>query len=130
MARYLSPEWFEEVRQAAGDDDFSPDAVLEQVVADGPQGRVVYRVGVAEGRARIMWPVPDDAPDPDLRITCGWPTSVAIATGALSTQRALMEGRLRVSGNPGRLSELAGRTGGLDPVPEDVRRHTTYALAV
>jgi hypothetical protein len=37
-----------------------------------------------------------------------------------------MEGRLRVSGSPGRLSEISGTLGGVDAVPEAVRRATTY----
>lgn len=129
MAPYLSAEWFAEVsagEQAPGGPTV---AVLEQVVEGTPEGQVTYRVELAEGGARIVWPVPEGAPGPDLRLTADWPTAVAIAQGQLSAQRALMQGRLRVSGDPGRLAELNSELQGLDPVPETVRRATTYPAA-
>jgi SCP-2 sterol transfer family protein len=77
---------------------------------------------VAGDRSRVVWPVPGDAPPADLRITTDWETAVAVARGELSTQRALMQGRLRVSGSPDRLG-AAART---DPVPAGVRQSTTF----
>ncbi len=100
--------------------------VLEQVVDGTPDGRVVYRVAVGGDQARIVWPAPADAPPADLRISCGWDTAVAIAKGDLSTQRALMEGRLRVKGNPARVGSNGSLPPGLDPVPPSVRAATTY----
>lgn len=143
MARYLSREWFAEVQQATPDPqpatlsgrptaaggDGAPTAVLEQVVRGGPDGTVTYRVELTAGQARIVWPVPEDAPPADLRLSCDWPTAVSVAKGELSTQRALMQGRLRLSGNPGRLASLAGEVQGLDPLPQSVRQDTTYAPA-
>ncbi len=126
MARYLSPEWFAEVAAGAEAAAGPALAVLEQVVEGTPEGRVTYRVEVADGQARIVWPVPGEGPGPDLRLTSDWPTAMAIAQGRLSTQKALMEGRLRVGGSPGRLADLSARLQGLDPVPEAVRRETTF----
>jgi hypothetical protein len=124
MARYLSAEWF-----AAVDSEplaAAPTLVLEQVVRDAPEGQVVYRVEVGADRARVVWPVPEDAPPADLRITTDWATSVAVARGDLSTQRALMQGRLRVGGRPDRLPTATATLAGLDPVPVGVRESTTY----
>lgn len=129
MAPFLSAQWFAEVT-AGGDEPSGPAvAVLEQVVEGTPGGRVTYRVELAEDRSRIVWPVPDGAPGADLRLTSDWPTAVAIAQGRLSTQKALMQGRLRVSGNPGRLAEFTSGLQGMDPVPEAVRQTTTYPTA-
>jgi hypothetical protein len=100
--------------------------VLEQVVTGGPDGPVTYRVEVAAGQARVVWPVPDGAPAPDLRITTDWDTAVSVARGQLSTQRALMEGRLRVKGSPDRLGEVTAAIGRIDPVPAGVRDRTTF----
>jgi hypothetical protein len=125
MARYLSPEWFSEagaVPAASTADGLT----LEQVVEGAPGGSVVYRVVVAGGAPRIVWPVCDGSPPADLRITCDWPTAVAIAKGELSTERALVAGRLRVSGDAHRLPAEGGDLGGVDPVPEAVRQATTY----
>ncbi len=125
MARYLSAEWF----ASAAPSDPLPEPVqlvLEQVVRDTPDGTVVYRVEVAGSHARIVWPVPEDAPPTDLRISTDWPTAVSVARGDLSTQRALMEGRLRVSGSPDRLGDVSSSLEGVDAVPDQVRRETTF----
>ena len=127
MTLFLSDEWFATVAAASPPAADRAEAVLEQVVEGGPAGRVTYRVEIAAAGARIVWPVPADAEDPDLRVTCDWTTAVAVAKGELSTQRALMQGRLRVRGNPGRLSELAAVLRDVDPVPGSVRSSTSYA---
>jgi hypothetical protein len=138
MARFLSPDWFDEVGHAArpacdaaGADDGA--LVLEQVVRDTPDGEVRYRVVVTSGRAYIERPSANGAGTesgaagpPDLRITCDWSTAAAMAQGLLSAQAALLEGRLRVKGDLARLSGRAADLAGLDPVPEAVRRQTTY----
>lgn len=125
MARYLSAEWF---ASAAPSDPLPEPAqlVLEQVVRDTPEGTVVYRVEVAGPHARIVWPVPEDASPADLRISTDWPTAVSVARGDLSTQRALMEGRLRVSGSPDQLGDVSASLGGVDAVPAEVREKTTF----
>ena len=125
MARYLSAEWFAAASSAEPLPD-PVDLVLEEVVRDTPDGTVLYRVEIAGARARIVWPVPTDAPSPELRISTDWNTAVAVARGDLSTQRALMEGRLRMSGNPGRLGEAAATLAGVDPLSSQVRASTTY----
>ena len=127
MTLFLSEEWFATVAAETPPRPGRPEAVLEQVVEGAPAGRVTYRVELDDSSARIVWPVPADAADPDLRVTCDWSTAVAVAKGELSTQRALMQGRLRVRGNPGRLSELVSVLRDVDPVPSSVRRSTTYA---
>jgi hypothetical protein len=124
LARFLSERWFADVQAAAPDPGGEPVAVLEQAVEGGPAGSVVYRVEMLPAGARIVWPVPDEAPAPALRITCGWDTAVAIARGELSTTRALMEGRLRVRGD---LRRLPAAGSGGDPVPAPVRAATAYA---
>jgi hypothetical protein len=136
VARFLSPEWFAEVarhsptrpsptRPVTAPDEVS--LVLEQVVRDGPDGEVRYRVVVTAGGAYIEPPSRlASRPVPDLTIACDWSTATGLAQGKLSAQAALMEGRLRVKGNLARLSGQAARLIGLDPVPDPVRRQTTY----
>jgi hypothetical protein len=135
MSRFLSPDWFAEVgRQApapSGTEATDESRLtLEQVVHGTPDGDVRYRVVVGSGTAHIEPPLassPNGGPGPpDLTIACDWATAVAMAQGALSAQAALMAGRLRVRGNLARLSGRGADLIGLDPVPEDVRRHTTY----
>ena len=154
MARFLSPEWFEDVRRHAGTPDAehapgggkrnggagapaggeSPALVLEQVVTGTPYGEVRYLVVVEEGTAHIASTggaggtggVGDATPGADLTVTSAWETAVAIARGDLSAQVALMEGQLRIRGNLARLPDVSARLARNDPVPEEVRRATTY----
>jgi hypothetical protein len=137
VARFLSTEWFAEVAQQsrprAGMGITPPiDLVLEQVVRGTPDGEVRYRV-VVSGATVYIDPPPTDAtngtaapPPPDLTLACDWETASAMAQGRLSSQAALVEGRLRVKGNLARLAGRAGDLVGLDPVPALVRQATTY----
>jgi hypothetical protein len=152
MARFLSEAWFEEIESAradgsdpSGSENATHPAdrlVLQQVVTGTPEGEVSYLVVIEEGRARVERPpaasgaeqpatgggdrAGGDRAGVDLTITCDWQTATAIAQGGLSTQRALMQGRLRVRGTPtavlGRSLQLAN----IDPVPPEVRKNTTY----
>jgi hypothetical protein len=106
-----------------------PRLVLEQVVHDTPDGEVRYRV-IVTGRTAHIEAAPREANGatsaPDLIIASDWATASALAQGRLSAQAALMAGRLRIQGSLGRLSGWMSRLAGLDPVPADVRRRTTY----
>jgi hypothetical protein len=147
MARFLSAEWFAEIDRSTTAGSAAPAAsralphlVLEQVVQDTPEGEVRYRVVVGDGTARIERAaphangataapdatVPDLATPPDLTIISDWATAAALAQGHLSAQAALMAGRLHIRGSLARLSTWTAGLAGLDPVPPDVRRRTTY----
>jgi putative sterol carrier protein len=129
MARYLSAEWFAEVAAARGTRpglEGEPRLVLEQIVRATPGGDVRYLVVIEGTEAVIEQPPTGEGPPPDLTISCEWGTATAIAQGHLSTQRALMQGRLRIRGNLARLSGKGADLSGLDPVPPDVRKTTTY----
>jgi hypothetical protein len=130
MARFLSPEWFAEVAESGPprtEGGAESPLVLEQVVRDAPDGEVRYRVVVTAGGAYLEAPSSlGGRAAPDLTITCDWATATELARGTVSAQAALMAGRLRVSGNLARLSGRAADLVGVDPVPDSVRRRTTY----
>lgn len=130
MVRFLSPAWFELVadQQAPpaperGGGDAPAPLVLQQVVTGTPDGEVCYQVVVGAGRTSIA---PGRAAEPDVTFTSDWPTATAIAQGALSTQAALLDGRIRISGTMAPLAARAGELAALDPVPAPVRAATTY----
>jgi SCP-2 sterol transfer family len=135
VARFLSPAWFDEIESAglaAGPGapaTSNPEGrlVMEQVVTGTPEGEVSYLVVVEGGHAHVVRPSPGDtAAEAHLTITCDWPTATAIAQGRLSTQRALMQGRLRVRGSPTALLQRSTQLAGLDPIPAAIRKNTTY----
>jgi len=124
MARFLSPEWFEQVRAGTPPEDAGDDAVvLAHVVTGAPGGDVHYHVVLAGERAWI-----EHGSDGAAAVTfrSDWSTAVAIARGELSTQAALLAGRMRVSGNVALLASAADRLVGKDPVPASVRASTGF----
>jgi hypothetical protein len=127
MARFLSPEWFEEVETASAQSSRSGSntLIIRQVVTGGPAGDVSYLVLVDDGHAQVTRTDKGDL-HPDLTITTAWETAVGIAQGSLSAERALMDGRLRVAGDLSRLAAHRGRLAGLDPIPAEVRASTTF----
>jgi SCP-2 sterol transfer family len=129
MPRFLSPQWFDAVRAHSDRDQPGdpqpPRLLIEQVVTESPFGNVNYFVAVENGTARLLETSPNGR-TADLRITTDWGTAAAIARGELATQAALMQGKLRIRGNMSKLAGGAGELAGLDPVPEAVRRATTY----
>ena len=135
MPRFLSTEWFDAVRSHSGErqpssngDEHSPQPdrlVLEHVVTGSPDGNVRYFVVVENGQARLVEPR-SSSQVADLTITTDWVTATAIASGELATQTALMQGKLRVRGDLAKLAGRAADLAGLDPVPEAVRKATTY----
>ena len=153
MPRFLSDEWFDAVRLHSGHDEPEPTGhnddtteptpshhlephhsihgprpdrlVLEQVVTGSPHGNVRYFVIVEGNNARLA-ESGFARQVADLTITTDWHTATAMAKGELATQAALMQGRLRVRGNLAKLAGRAGDLAGLDPVPEAVRKNTTY----
>ncbi len=128
MLVFLSEKWFEKVMECARVDlELAGETfVVEQIVEGTPDGTVRYRVQAAAGISRVAWPVPADAPDPDLTVTCQWDTAVEIASGRLIAGQALLDGKLRVRGNPSS-NLLADGTEFADPLPAEVRRITNFA---
>lgn len=126
MALFLSAEWFQRLREVLGPPrpgQGAPDVVLRQVVTGAPGGDVSYQIEIRAGQASL---VPGTTGDADMTFTSEYPTAVAIARGRLSTQSALLEGRIRVSGNPVALSAHQADFGHLDPVPAALRAETTF----
>jgi putative sterol carrier protein len=129
VARYLSPEWFDEVNAAAAaDPDLSGATgslrlVIQQVVTDGPEGDVRYAVRVEGGRVRV---VPGDAADADVTVTEDHDTATAVARGELAAPAAFMTGRIRVTGDTGILMDAQPVLHRLDAVFAGVRQRTTH----
>jgi hypothetical protein len=133
--RFLSPEWFAAVRAAETPNDHessSPTVVMGQVVRDTPFGDVHYTVEIRDGSATLIGPDADDAGTEGadepvvLTITSDWNTACALASGQLSTERALMEAKLRVRGDLDALGPISVGLRGLDPLPAAVRALTSF----
>lgn len=128
MARYLSPEWFEEVNAAAAVREPSParpgaPLVLQQVVTGAPEGEVRYWIRVHDGKVEAGL---GEAETSDATIVQSYDTAVAVMTGKLSAQSALMAGAIRLSGNMAALVERQEALVGMDAAWAGVRERTSY----
>jgi hypothetical protein len=124
MARFLSPEWFAALQGSdVSGTPIEGGWVLEQVVTAVPGGDVRYQVEVRHGTPHIRTGA---LVAPTVIFTSDYPTATAIAQGELSTQAALLDGRVRVSGNLSGLADALGHLRGVDLVPAAVRGSTTY----
>lgn len=98
--RYLDDRWLVEADGAvAGLAPVPADLAIGVTVTGGPDGDRRYRLVLGADRVGI-----DDRPEPaGVRMTLEWQDAVSIARGAISAQRAFLDGRLRLGGDTGLL---------------------------
>ena len=137
--RFLSPEWFDQVAAerdpaTATNGERAGQVILRQVVTGTPFGTVTYEVHVSDGACALFGPGRRDPPGPqapaaraaDLTITSEWITACALATGEISAQQALIDGRLKVHGDLAALGSLSGHADGPDPLSPQLRARTSF----
>jgi putative sterol carrier protein len=125
MSRFLTPEWLDDLAQAAAG-AAGPEGepfTLQQLVTDGPDGDVTWSVTVGAGSIAVR---PGRAEAPLVTFTQDLPTATAIIRGELSAQAAFMTGRLRVGGDVALLLERLDTLVAIDDVFAATRATTTY----
>ena len=106
MTKYLTQEWLDETRAMAQDQPNRPGASarMQYVVSGGPEGTIEYwwrlEDGTLEESAR------GKIDDPDFTLSLSYEDSVKVAQGELDANAAFMQGRMKVSGNMGKLMQL------------------------
>ena len=129
MVRYLSPEWFAEVNRAAATSEAgtasgsSARFTVQQIVTGGPEGEVRYWVRVEGG---VMEAALGQAEVADITVRQSHDTAVAVASGELSAQAALVAGRIRVSGDTTLLLEHQALLRELAETLAPVRRRASF----
>jgi putative sterol carrier protein len=123
MTRFLSPDWFAMMNDAAFAVDPAADLVLEQHVRGGPEGDVTYAVIVRGGRLGFD---PAGTTEADATVTLDYSTASALATGELTAQDAFLQGRVRVSGNLTRIQAAGSALAALTEALGATRDRTTY----
>lgn len=133
MARYLSPGWFEEVNQAAAGSSKLREVTagahlaIQQVVTGGPEGELRYWLRIDDGCVEA---VPGDAGEaqvaPHATVVQSYETAAAVSRGELSTEEALLEGRIRLRGDIGVLVRHQSLLIGLGEAFAEVRGRTVY----
>ncbi len=129
MARYLSPEWIDELHQVASTSASlraaTADVVLvvQQEVTGGPGGDVAWHVVLDHGNVAVR---PGPAAVADVTFRQDHATAVAITRGELAAQAAFMVGRLRVGGDVAGLIRHQRALAGVDDVFATVRAGTEW----
>lgn len=106
MAKYLTQEWLDEGRELSADQPERPgaSAKMQYVVTGGPDGDVEYYWVLEDGKlTEASLGAIDDA---DFTMTSTYDDSVAIAKGELDANAAFMQGKMKVTGNIGKLMQL------------------------
>lgn len=128
MARYLSPEWFTEMRtaaskyQPAGASESGP-VTLRETVTGTPDGDVSYLMTITATTIDISLESEEVA---DVTFTQDYGTASAMHRGELTTQDAFFAGRVRVAGHLNTLLENSDTLQGINSTFDEVRQHTTY----
>jgi putative sterol carrier protein len=128
MARYLSPEWIDELHQALSTDASVREATagvaltVQQVVTGGPDGDVAWHVVVDHGTVAVR---PGTTGAADVTFRQDHDTARKVAAGELSAQAAFMVGLLTVTGDVARLIEHQGAFTGIDAATDSVRARAT-----
>lgn len=104
MVRHLSEDWLALHTKVGGALPQRPGASarLQHVVTGAPDGEVVYSLVLVDGRITdAMLGRDDDAADCTFLVT--HPDSVLVARGELDLHAGFMQGRVKMSGEMGRL---------------------------
>jgi hypothetical protein len=123
MARFLSDEWMSAVRDALnGSDDIRSatkgvELTIQQVVTGTDAGETKYWTKLSDGAVDGGL---GDAPAADVTITQDYETAAAMNKGELNAQAAFMQGKLKVTGNMGKLLQHQGAMQALFPVLSSV----------
>lgn len=106
MAKYLSQVWLDESRELAKDQPDRPgsSAKMQYVVAGGPDGEIKYYWVLENGK--LLESQLGEVADADFTLTTTYEDSVAISQGELDANAAFMQGRMKVTGNMGKLMQL------------------------
>lgn len=124
MAKFLSEEWGNTVRETLNGNDTFKNAskgvqlTIQQVITNVPdEGEAKYWSQIADGNINGGQ---GDAPSPDVTITQDYDTAAALNKGELNAQAAFMQGKLKVTGNMGKLLQHQGVLQAMGPIMASV----------
>ena len=106
MSKYLTQDWLDETRKMAESQPERPGASarMQYVVTGAPEGDVKYYWILENGKLQDSQL--GEIPDADFTLTVSYDDSVKIQKGELDPNAAFMQGRMKVTGNMGKLMSL------------------------
>jgi predicted lipid carrier protein YhbT len=128
MSRYLTQEWLDEAKQLAQGQPERPGASarVQNVVSGGPDGDIKYFWVLENGK--LVENALGTLPDADFTMTLSYDDAVKIQQGELDPNAAFMQGRMKVSGDMGKLLQLMPLTSSPEyqQLQEEIRAVTQY----
>ncbi|MGH9189529.1 MAG: SCP2 sterol-binding domain-containing protein [Acidimicrobiales bacterium] len=128
MSKYLTQEWLNAQRELAQEFPERPGATarMQYHVTGGPDGDIKYYWVVVDGK--VTEDRLGEDPDAEVTLTLTLDDSVKIQKGELDPNAAFMQGRMKVSGNMGKLMSLLPLTQSAEykAIQEKIRAVTEY----
>ncbi|MGI9032416.1 MAG: SCP2 sterol-binding domain-containing protein [Acidimicrobiales bacterium] len=128
MPKYLTQEWLDAQKDLAQTFPERPGATarMQYHVTAGPDGDIRYYWVLDEGKL-VESSLGDDA-DADFTLTLSYDDSVKMQKGELDPNAAFMQGRMKVTGNMGKLMSLLPLTQSPEykAIQDDIRHVTDY----
>lgn len=106
MSKWLTQPWLDETREMASGQPERPGATvrMQYVVTGGPEGDIDYYWVLEDGR--LLESALGELEDAEVTLTQAYEDAMAIQKGELDANAAFMQGKIKVSGNMGKLMAL------------------------
>ena len=128
MSKYLTQEWLDETAKMGDSQPERPGASarMQYVITGGPEGDIKYYWILENGK--ILESKLGELPDADFTMTFTYDDSVKVQKGELDPNAAFMQGRMKVTGNMGKLMTLMPLTNSPEykALQEEIREITEY----
>ena len=128
MAKYLSQEWHDIAKELAQTfpERAGATARMAYVVAGAPDGDIKYYQVIENGK--VLEQSTGELADADFTMNVSWDDSVKVQKGELDANAAFMQGRMKVTGNMGKLMALMPLTMSAEykTIQEQIRTQTEY----